>query len=129
MCTGFSRSTLMSLNQKKGSVAEDLACQYLSRQGLSVIERNYRCRVGELDLIMEDGASLVFVEVRSRRDNRYGTSAETITPTKQRRLIRAAQFFLQQRRLDAPCRFDIIAISQERDKLNLEWIKDAFQTP
>jgi putative endonuclease len=77
---------------------------------------------------MEDGADLVFVEVRSRHNKRYGTPAETITPAKQRRLVRAALFFLQQRRLDAPCRFDIIAISQESGRPNLEWIKDAFQT-
>lgn len=118
----------MSLNQKKGSTAEDLACQYLIEQGLSVIARNYQCRVGELDIIMKDGANLVFVEVRSRHNKRYGTPAETVTLSKQRRLVRAARFFLQQSRLDAPCRFDIIAISQESGKLNLEWIKDAFQT-
>lgn len=117
----------MSLKQKQGFAAEDLACQYLSRQGLKLIERNYRCRVGELDIIMEDGPDLVFVEVRSRHNNHYGTPAETITPAKQRRLIRAALFFLQQHRLDVSCRFDIIAISQKNGEPNLEWIKNAFQ--
>lgn len=117
----------MSLKQKQGFAAEDLAYRYLSQQGLRLIERNFRCRVGELDIIMKDGANVVFVEVRSRRNNRYGTPAETITLAKQRRLIRAALYFLQQRRLDAPCRFDIIAVSQESPKPALEWIKDAFQ--
>jgi putative endonuclease len=116
------------MSLKRGLAAEDLACQYLCQQGLRLIERNFRCRVGELDLIMEDGTDLVFVEVRSRHNNRYGTPAETITPVKRRRLVRTALFFLQQRRLDAPCRFDIIAISQASGKPKLEWIKNAFQT-
>jgi putative endonuclease len=108
-----------------GEAAETLACRYLERQGLVLIERNYRCRAGEVDLIMRDGECLVFVEVRSRRHSRYGTPAETITRTKQRRLCRAAAYYLLTHPCNAPCRFDVIAILQQ--KRQLDWIKGAFQ--
>jgi|APFre7841882590_1041340.scaffolds.fasta_scaffold01988_7 putative endonuclease len=111
----------------QGNAAESLACQYLEEQGLLLVERNYRCRRGELDLVMRDGAYLVFVEVRCRHDGRYGTPAETVTLTKQKRLLRAANFYLQSRRSNAPCRFDIVAITQANGKRALEWIQNAFQ--
>lgn len=112
---------------EQGSTAEEAARRHLEQQGLKLIERNYVCRVGELDLIMQDGVYLVFVEVRSRQDSRYGTPAETVTRAKQKRLVRAAAYYLQRRRINPPCRFDVIAISQTGDSLDLQWIKDAFQ--
>jgi putative endonuclease len=111
----------------QGTVAEDLALHYLEARGLSLVTRNFRCRVGELDLIMRDGEQLVFVEVRSRRHSRYGTPAESITRTKQQRLLRAAALYLQRQRLDPPCRFDVVAILQTGDEPRIEWIRDAFQ--
>ena len=117
--------TAKILQGKKG---EDLACRYLESQGLTLVERNYRCRCGELDLIMWDGDYLVFVEVRHRRGGRYGSPAETVTRTKQQRLIRAAAFYLQRRRADVPCRFDVVAIDPIQEDGGLQWIKDAFQT-
>ncbi len=111
----------------QGTASEDLACRYLEDQGLILMERNYRCRVGELDLIMRDQQHLVFVEVRSRRSSRYGTPAETVTVSKQRRLIRAASYYLQRHRFNMPCRFDIIAIIHATEKPSLQWIKNAFQ--
>ena len=117
----------MTTTIEQGGVGEDLACNYLEDQGLSLIKRNFRCRVGELDLIMRDGDTLVFVEVRSRHDSRYGTPAETITRKKQRRVIRAASYYLQKSRFDAPCRFDVVAISYPQGQRRLEWIKDAFR--
>ena len=107
-----------------GEAAETLACRYLEQQGLVLMERNYRCRTGEVDLIMRDGDCIVFVEVRSRHNSRYGTPAETITRTKQRRLCRAASYYLLTHHCNAPCRFDVIAILQQQQ---LEWIRDAFQ--
>jgi putative endonuclease len=112
---------------KQGNAAENVACQYLETQGLTLVERNYRCRSGELDLVMRDGSYLVFVEVRCRRDKRYGMPAETVTKIKQKRLIRAATHYLQYHHLDVPCRFDIIAVTQVNGKLRLEWIQNAFQ--
>ena len=79
----------------QGTAAEDLALRYLEAQGMTLVTRNFRCRTGELDLIMRDGEQLVFVEVRSRRYIRYGTPAESVTRTKQQRLLRAAAFYLQ----------------------------------
>lgn len=115
----------MASKIQQGSAAEALACRYLQARGLTVVDRNYVCRVGELDLIMQDGAYLVFVEVRSRHDNSHGTPAETVTKTKQRRIIRAANYYLQRHHADIPCRFDVIAITP--NQTDPEWIKDAFQ--
>lgn len=112
----------------QGKAYEDLACRYLQQQGLRLLERNFRCRGGELDLIMREREFLVFVEVRSRRSTRYGSAAETVTLRKQRRLARAAALYLQRYRIDAPCRFDIVAIDTSHPEPLLRWIKNAFQT-
>ena len=111
----------------QGIVAEELALHYLEARGLTLVTRNFRCRSGELDLIMRDGEQLVFVEVRSRRYACYGTPAESVTRTKQQRLLRAAAFYLQRQRLDLPCRFDVVAILQPDGEPQVEWIQDAFQ--
>ena len=111
----------------QGTAAEDFALRYLEARGLKLVERNFRCRVGELDLILRDGGELVFVEVRSRRSSRFGTPAESVTRTKQQRLLRAAAFYLQRQRLDLPCRFDVVAILQTGAEPRVEWIRDAFQ--
>lgn len=117
----------MTSRVARGAAAEDLARRYLEARGLTLVTRNYRCRVGELDLIMRDGDQLVFVEVRSRRHSRFGTPAESVTWTKQQRLLRAAALYLQRQHLDLPCRFDVVAILRAEDEPELEWIRDAFQ--
>lgn len=117
----------MTSASERGTVAERLACDYLQEQGLTLVARNYRCRVGELDLVMNDGRFVVFVEVRYRRNSRYGTPAETVTHTKQQRLIRAAKHYIQRHGFNLPCRFDIITITQVKGKNTLDWIQDAFQ--
>lgn len=111
----------------QGRMGEDLACRYLQDRGLVLVERNYHCRCGELDLVMRDSDQLVFVEVRYRRSHRYGLPAETITKSKQMRLIRTAARYLQHRRYRSSCRFDVIAISPTHGENVLQWIKDAFQ--
>lgn len=105
-----------------GQQAENLAADFLQLQGLRLVERNYRCRMGEIDLIMDDGATRVFVEVRLRRNRNFGGAAESITQSKQSKLIRAAQHYLQQFSKQPPCRFDAVLL----DGLKIEWIKDAF---
>ncbi len=112
---------------EQGRSGENLACRYLQAQGLTLVERNFRCKCGELDLIMRDGPHLVFVEVRYRRDSRRGAPAETVTGGKRRRIIKTASYYLQRHPCDLPCRFDIIAITQREGRDALEWIKDAFQ--
>jgi len=111
----------------QGTAAEDFALRYLETRGLILVTRNFRCRVGELDLILRDGEHLVFVEVRSRRHDRFGTPAESVTRRKQQRLLRAAAFYLQRQRLDLPCRFPVVAILQTGNEAQVEWIQDAFQ--
>ena len=107
-----------------GAAAEALAAAHLARQGLAVVERNFRVRGGEIDLICRDGRTLVFVEVRLRRNAGYGGVAASITPTKQKRLILAARHYLA-RLPDTPCRFDCVLLSGLGDG-DIEWIRDAF---
>ncbi|MFZ5474310.1 MAG: YraN family protein [Pseudomonadota bacterium] len=106
-----------------GAAAEDRAADYLSRQGLKLLARNWRCRAGEIDLVMQDGHTLVFVEVRSRASAAFGGAAASITPAKQARLIRAAEQYLLQHPCRAPCRFDAVLIEGS----DLQWLKQAFE--
>ena len=113
--------------QRSGAAAERLAERHLVRAGLKTLERNWLCRMGELDLIMQDGASVVFVEVRRRRRGRHGTAAASVGPSKQTRLIRAAQLYLQRTSTSAPCRFDVVAVDEDADgNLSLKWLRAAF---
>lgn len=111
----------------QGTAAEEVALRYLEARGLHLVTRNFRCRGGELDLILRDGEHLVFVEVRSRRSSQFGTPAESVTRSKQLRLLRAAAVYLQRQRLDLPCRFDVVAILHTETEPQIEWIRDAFQ--
>ncbi len=113
----------------RGAWAEQHAARYLAAAGLRIVARNYRCTGGEIDLIMEDGDVLVFIEVRYRRDERHGTAAESVHTVKRRRLLHSAQHYLlthapQDRR---PCRFDVVTLSGVAPVLRVEWIKNAFQ--
>jgi putative endonuclease len=109
--------------QVAGQAGEDAALRFLLSQRMSLVERNFRCRGGEIDLVMSQGGTLVFVEVRKRGDRRFGGAAASITSRKQARLILAGQVFLQRYRMPPACRFDVIAI----DGTQLEWLKDAIQ--
>ncbi len=115
-------------HHQKGETAEANACTYLEKQGLQTLWRNFRCRLGEIDLIMQDGDTIVFVEVRYRNNPRYGSSLESVNWQKQRKLINAASFYLQQRNITDtyPCRFDVIALEKDTGNIT-QWIKDAFQ--
>ena len=117
----------MARHNAQGSAAETLAMSHLKAQGLRLKERNFRTRGGEIDLIMQQGDTLVFIEVRFRQSGDYGSPAETVTRHKQQRLINAASQYLQKYRVDMPCRFDIVAISGPRQE-RIEWIRDAFQS-
>jgi putative endonuclease len=111
----------------RGAAAEALAAQFLSSRGLTIIERNYRCRGGEIDLIACDGSSLVFVEVRLRRGGAFGGAAASITAAKRRRLGFAAKHYLGRLGREPPCRFDAIlldALAPER----IEWLRDIYGT-
>jgi len=117
------------MNRKaKGDRAETLACHYLTSRGLSLLTRNFHCRRGEIDLVMCDGDSLVFVEVRYRRHTGFGRAAETVSRSKQNRIIHCARYYMTaHRRWNKAARFDVVAIEGRLDNFTLEWITDAFQ--
>ena len=106
-----------------GAQAEEQALGFLLRHGLKLEQRNYACRSGEIDLILRDGKTLVFVEVRMRRSRAFGGAAESITQRKRARLIAAARHYLAGRRPLPPCRFDAVLIEADAAPV---WIKDAF---
>ncbi|SMF03953.1 YraN family protein [Pseudogulbenkiania subflava] len=91
-----------------GRQAEDRALAFLQQQGLRLVERNWQCKGGEIDLVMRDREYWVFVEVRHRADQRFGGAAASITPAKLRKLTLAAGVYLSSRGIDAPCRFDAV---------------------
>ena len=111
-----------------GALAETLAANYLQQQGLTILARNLRCRLGELDVIAWDGECVVFVEVRLRQQQRYGGAAASITSHKQHRLIQAARYWLAgagQRWAQRPMRFDCVLLHR-LEPPQLEWLKGAF---
>jgi putative endonuclease len=112
----------------RGQAYEEAAEAYLLKQGLQRVARNYRCRGGEIDLIMRDRDTLAFVEVRYRASGSLVSPLETITPAKQRRIVRTAMMYLQTHRdlASRPCRFDAVAIVGDGDAQRIDWIKDAF---
>ena len=109
--------------QRLGRQGEDRALAHLEAHGLTLLERNFLCKSGEIDLIMQEGPVLVFVEVRRRASARFGGAVHSVTPAKQQRLFRAAQYYLLRHALPPPCRFDLVAIDAEK----LSWIQNALE--
>ena len=103
-----------------GRDAEARALAFLEQEGLTLVEKNFRCRTGEIDLIMRDGQVLVFIEVRSRKNQHFGGAAASVGPVKQRRLWRTAEHYLMRCPDQPPCRFDLVAIDGE----SLQWIQN-----
>lgn len=112
------------MTRADGPAAEALAAAHLQRHRLHVLECNYRCRSGEIDLIARDGDTLVFVEVRMRRSQRYGGAAASVDRAKQTRILRAARHYLIGKP-DQPCRFDVL-LMDALDPMRIEWLRDAF---
>lgn len=113
--------------QHAGTLAEQWARRHLEQHGMRLVDQNYRCKLGELDLIMLQRSTLVFVEVRKRVSARYGGAIESITPHKQQRLLRAAEYYLlvHPQWRHHPCRFDVITVSGQDNRI--EWIQNAIQ--
>lgn len=97
------------------------------QRGLCLVERNFRTRYGEIDLIMQDQSVLVFVEVRYRRHQHFGDALDTVTATKQHRLIRTADIYLQHKQLSCACRFDVVGVTGPRHARHIDWIQHAFE--
>ncbi|MDB5924319.1 MAG: hypothetical protein JWN13_3255 [Betaproteobacteria bacterium] len=109
---------------KRGVEAEAMAAVFLERQGLTILARNYRCRLGEIDLIARDREATVFVEVRSRASSSFGGAAASITAAERQRLLKAARHYISRQRTVPQCRFDALLI--EGDPPRIEWLRDAF---
>ncbi len=118
---------------ERGRHVEELALDHLSARGLCLLERNYRCRMGEIDLVMRDGPQVVFVEVRYRRDDRFGGAAASVDRDKRRRIGLTAAHYLSSHRQAAidgaapPCRFDVVAVSGPLASPAIAWLRSAFE--
>ena len=113
----------------KGQETEDACCTYLKKQGLSLIEKNFYYRNGEIDLIMKDDKTIVFIEVRYRRNNNFGGAIESITPSKQKKVKASAETYIQSHAISDDVRIDFVAMTQDPNQHSgyaFEWIKNAF---
>lgn len=108
--------------RRSGDEAERQALTYLQQAGLKLVQQNFLCKGGEIDLVMLDGRVLVFVEVRKRSSMLFGGAIASITPAKQRRMIHAAQVYLLDKKPQPSCRFDVVAI--DGDQIN--WLKNVI---
>lgn len=120
----------MKYNKLLGAFGEDLACNYLESKGYRILERNFNCKVGELDIIAMEGDNLVFIEVKSRTSTGYGNPSEAVSYTKQKRIVKAALFFMTKHKLfDYMSRFDVIEVMTDGTKENssINLIKNAFE--
>lgn len=118
----------METRHRKGTISEGVAAEFLKQHGLEILERNFRCPLGEIDLVAQDGKTVVFVEVRSRYGTGYGLPQESVTSHKQKRLTRLAQWYLKARRLERePARFDVVGILWRNREPEVTWIVDAFE--
>jgi putative endonuclease len=114
--------------QKFGDSGENLAVWYLKQNGYKIIEQNYRNRLGEIDIIAREKKSIVFVEVKSRKSIRYGSPKWAVTPKKQRKISMVALYYLKStQQIDAKARFDVVAITSNRDEPQIEIVKNAFE--
>lgn len=122
---------LPAQRRRLGMASETLALRFLRRQGMELLVRNYHCRTGEIDLIVRSGGTIVFVEVRFRKNSHYGSPIESVTPAKQTKIVRCARHYLMRNPQLGSCnyRFDIIGISQNGSikGFQIEWLKNAFE--
>lgn len=112
---------------KSGAQAEQTAARFLQQQGMRLIQANYRCRFGEIDLILKDGATLVFAEVRMRSRSDFGGAAASIDSRKQAKLVHTAQHYLSGLPSTPPCRFDAVLMATPDGESGIEWVKNAFE--
>jgi putative endonuclease len=116
------------LRQELGLQGEQLACDELQRRGYAIVERRYRKRSGELDIVARHGDYLVFIEVKARRDRSFGDPEEAVTAQKQQKMVWMATDFLTRHSLhNTPCRFDVVAINTETDPPMVTVLEDAFR--
>ena len=120
----------MSIDRRQtlGKDGEELACRELRRRGYAILDRRYRTRWGEIDIVARHGATTVFVEVKARQGGEFGGAAAAITPWKQRRLVAMAVDYMARRGLiDRPCRFDVVTVEFDEGRARVEVYAHAFE--
>lgn len=120
----------MKYNKQLGAFGEAMACSYLENKGYKIIERNFSCRAGEIDIIGIDGNTIAFIEVKSRTGISYGNPSEAVSHAKQGKIVKTALFFMSKHSLfDYMCRFDVIEVLTDgtQDNTNINLIKNAFE--
>ena len=119
---------MKTARQATGQAAEALAAAWLTRQGCAITARNVRTPVGEIDIVAQDGKTIVLVEVRAKRSERFGTAEESITATKMEHMLRAAQWYLQSQRWrdDIPVRLDVITVRWQGTEPQINHLKNVF---
>lgn len=119
---------MLNSRQRLGQCGEKTVVRYLEKNGYTILTKNYRCKIGEIDIIARDGADLVFIEVKTRSGLGYGSPAAAVTLRKQRQITRAAQWYLAEQRLfDVPARFDVISVLYgETNRQQIDHINNAF---
>ena len=112
-----------------GSWYESIACSYLEEHNIKILKRNFRVRSGEIDIVGYDGSFYCFIEVKYRKDTKYGGPEAAVTLSKQKQICNVSRFYLAFNNIpeSAPVRYDVIAISGEENALTIKWYKDAFQ--
>ena len=116
-------------NKRIGNEGENIAATELTRRGCRIIERNFRCRIGEIDIIAEKDGILIFVEVKARRSARFGRPSEAVNWVKQQKIIKTSQSYLLYRKIEnQPCRFDVVEVYiGQNQNSEITWIKNAFE--
>lgn len=117
-------------NKLLGKYGEDIVSNYISKNGMSIVKRNYSCKSGEIDIIASQGDTIVFIEVKTRTSEKYGRPSQAVSVSKQRKLIKTALMFMTQKNLfDYSCRFDVVEVNVDKEtkSYNITYIKDAFQ--
>mgnify|MGYP000513019682 FL=1 len=121
--------TKKQTSHSKGKTTEEFAKQHLTKQGLAFIEQNVHCRQGEIDLVMKDGETFIFVEVKYRKNNHFGGAISAVSLSKQHKIKHCVAFFLHKANLNeynTPCRFDVIALEGDINQPQVTWLKNAF---
>jgi putative endonuclease len=124
---GIAAETRVDARQALGRRGEDLACQELTRRGYTIVDRRFRTRCGELDIVAKEGSVVVFIEVKTRSGCKFGSPVESLTWQKRRRLGAMAEAYLFRKRLSGvACRFDVVSILESTSGCTVELIRGAF---
>ena len=116
--------------KESGRFGEQMAMDFLQRKGMTLLEQNYTCRLGEIDLVFRDGETLVFVEVKLRFNSFFGPAALAVTSRKQRKIATVAKYYMMERKLIRPLvRFDVIGVEKENEKWTCKYYRNAFYAP